>query len=74
MPQIKPPRPVVGQEHLNQVCTLTEASFAWCRGRSTLQYAINRGYLTAARIGRDWLITVPSLCAYYGAPVRPIRR
>jgi hypothetical protein len=37
-------------------------------------YAIDRGYVTAVRIGRDWLITVPSLKAHYGAPVRPIRR
>jgi len=74
MRRTKPPRPQIGLEHLNQVVTLTEAAYAWCRGRTPLRHAINRGYLTAALIGRDWLITVPSLKALYGEPIRKISR
>jgi hypothetical protein len=74
MPRIKPPRPQIDAETLNQVCTLSEASKAWLRGRSTILYSIDRGYLTAAKIGRDWLITVGSLKALYGTPIFHIRR
>lgn len=74
MPQIKPPKPEIGVEHLNMVCTITEACRTWNRGRSTIHYAIDRGYVTARRIGHDWLITVPSLIAHYGRPVSQIKR
>lgn len=74
MRRIKSPKPEIGLNHINNVVTLSEAAHAWCRGRSTLRYAIDRGYVTARRIGRDWLIAIPSLNAHYGAPTREIRR
>lgn len=74
MRRIKPPKPEIGLNHINNVVTLSEAARAWCRGRSTLRYAIDRGYVTARRIGHDWLITVPSLIAHYGRPPRDISR
>lgn len=64
----------IGLNHLNQVCSLSEAMRAWKKGRSTLIYAIDTGHVTARRIGRDWIITVPSLISWYGLPHNPIRR
>lgn len=64
----------IGIEHLRQVCTLSEAARAWCKGRTPLKNAINRGLITAERIGRDWLIAIPSLEARYGKAINEIRR
>ena len=72
MRRIKPPKPQIGAEHLEQICTVTQAAFAWCRAPETIKYAIDRGYITAARIGRDWLIAIPSLKSHYGKPTRKL--
>lgn len=71
---MRAPRPEIGLEHLYQVCTLTEACRAWKKGRTTLLWAIDTGGLTARRIGRDWLISVPSLERRWGRPIRPLER
>ena len=70
----KAPKPQIGLEHLNQVCTVAQAAHSWCRAPETIKYAIDRGYVTAARIGRDWLIAIPSLKFHYGKPTRNIPR
>lgn len=74
MPRIKPPKPQIGAIHLNQVVSVQEAAYAWCRAPETIKYSIDRGYLTAQRIGYTWIIAVPSLVAHYGKPAREILR
>jgi hypothetical protein len=71
---IKQPKPEIGLEHLESIVTVTEACILWQRGRTSIKFAIDRGYLTARRVGRDWLISVPSLIAHYGETTRKIRR
>lgn len=62
------PRPEIGAELLSQVVTVREACQMWNYSRSSVLYAINRGYVTARRIGRDWIIVADSLRAHWGAP------
>lgn len=70
----RPPRPQIGAELLEQVVTVPEACKLWNYSRFGVLYAIDRGYVTARRIGRDWIITVESLRAHWGEPTGQIMR
>ena len=55
-------------EPLGFVTTISEAAQHWQYSRYGVRYAIDAGNLAAVQSGRTWLISVPSLVAYWGYP------
>lgn len=62
------------RETLDDVCSLSQACHAWGKSRTAIMNAINRGDIVAERIGRDWILSIPSVRARYGNAVRKIKR
>jgi len=56
---------------LAYVTTVSEAAHVWGYHRTTIQRAIDFGYVAAIKSGRTWLISVPSLVAHFGHPPTP---
>ena len=50
------------------VATISEIAAHWQRHRNTIQYAIDAGNLAAVKSGRTWLVSLPSVAAYWGPP------
>jgi hypothetical protein len=53
---------------LGLVTTVTEAAETWKRHRSVILYAIDAENIAAVKSGATWLISVPSLQAFWGDP------
>ena len=56
---------------LYAVVTLAEAEVMWGRKSNTIMYHILRERIDARRAGRCWLVSVASLCKFYGEPKKP---
>lgn len=66
-------RGVEGPSPLDEVCTIADVCKRWFYSRSSVLYAIDRGYIDARRIGRDWVVSIPSVEAHWGRPNRRTR-
>lgn len=51
------------------VVTMAEAARMWSRDPKTVRYAIDAGNIAAVRLGRIWLVSVPSASRAWGPPV-----
>jgi len=50
------------------VCSIGYVCKRWNYARSSVLYAIDRGHIRAAKIGRDWIVSIPSLLSHWGDP------
>jgi hypothetical protein len=53
---------------LKYVTTLAGAARLYKRDKKTVRYAIDAGNIAAVQDGRNWLVSIPSLIAYWGNP------
>ena len=53
-----------------QITTVQDAAQRWGYHESTIRYAINTGNIAAVKIGRDWIVSIPSMRAYYGSEIK----
>jgi hypothetical protein len=53
---------------LDQVSTLASVARRWKRDKKTVAYAIDAGNIAACRDGRIWLVSIPSVVAWWGNP------
>jgi hypothetical protein len=53
---------------LKQVATLSTVARVWKRDKKTVRYAIDAANIAAIQDGRIWIVSVPSVMAWWGAP------
>ncbi len=51
---------------LKDVSTLASVAHRWKRDKKTVSYAIDAGNIAACRDGRIWLVSIPSVLAWWG--------
>ncbi len=57
---------------LDQVATVGTVSAVWRRSYNGVIYAIDAGNIAAVKCGKTWLVSLPSVTAYWGLPPCPI--
>jgi hypothetical protein len=57
---------------LATVATVTTVAKVWHRSRTGIHYAIDTENIAAVKCGKTWLISLPSVVAYWGLPPAPI--
>ena len=55
---------------LKQVTTVTDAAQRWGYHPATIRYGIDAGNIAALKVGGVWLVSVPSMRAYYGSEIK----
>lgn len=53
---------------LKQVSTLASVARRWKRDKKTVICAIDSGNIAAQKDGRIWLVSIPSVLAWWGNP------
>lgn len=53
---------------LTQVSTMAAVARRWKVDKKTVRYAIDSGNIAAVQEGRVWLVSIPSVMAFWGTP------
>ena len=53
---------------LESVATPGTVALVWCRSYTGVLHAINLNHFAARKCGKTWLISLPSVVAYWGDP------
>lgn len=59
---------LIAERVLHAVCSVSEASRKWNKSETAIKLACESQRLDARHSGRDWIITVASLCRLWGEP------